>query len=325
MQPDPLADVVRSLKLTGGVFLEAEFTAPWAVVSKVSEEDCRPFMPMPRQLIAYHVVTEGEMLVTRGASEHVARAGEILFLPCNATIEMSSERGLEPAFGDDLVLPAQGDGLATMRFGGDGARTRILCGFIASQTGPTALLNTLPDLLIIRIEAVATLRWLEASIAMAARELAIGRISAAAVMNQLSELLLVEALRAYLETGEHPDGWLAGMADPRIAAALARIHNALSDPPGIEDLAREAGMSRSAFTDKFSSLLGMGPGRYTLTQRIAAAETLLSETTLSAAEIGYRVGYEAPEAFSRAFKRETGLAPADWRIAQRRKAAEPPD
>lgn len=314
MPSDPLTDIVRSLKLTGGVFLEGEFTAPWAIESKVTAEDCQPFMLVPHQVIAYHVVTAGEMIVSLdGDEEYVAKVSDVVFLASNALHTLSSERGLPTAVGDDLVLPPAEGRLATIRFGGGGALTRILCGFIASDSGPCPLLDTLPEILIIAIEDIATLNWLEASIAMAARELAAGRVSSSAVMAQLSELLLVEALRAYLETEKHPKGWLAGMADPQIARTLAHIHHSISNPASIEDLTEEAGMSRSAFVQTFSEIIGMSPGRYALSQRMKIAESLLRETDLTTSQIAYRTGYSAPEAFSRAFKRETGISPAEWR------------
>jgi len=314
MPTDPLTDIVRSLKLTGGVFLEGEFTAPWAIESKITAEDCRPFMPVPHQLVAYHVVTDGEMIVAlENGQEHVARAGEVALLPTNALHTISSESGLQATVGDDLVLPPAEDRLASIRFGGGGAKTRILCGFIASESGPCPMLDTLPETLIIAIEDIATLNWLEASIAMAARELTAGRVSSSAVMAQLSELLLIEALRAYLETEKHQNGWLAGMANPRIAHALVRIHQSFANPASIEDLAEETGMSRSAFVQAFSEIIGISPGRYALFQRMKIAETLLGETDLTTSEIANRTGYDAPEAFSRAFKRETGISPIKWR------------
>ncbi len=321
MHNDPLTDIVRSLDLGGGIFLDAEFTAPWAISAHVTEEDCRPFMPMPRQVIAYHVITEGEAIVSlddrEGYREHYrAKGGDVVFLPCNALHVLASEPGQSLVSGDDLLLPAGADRLARIKFGGGGARTRILCGFIASKAGPSRLLDTLPELLVIGIGNLATLRWIEASIAKAAQELTAGRVAAGAVMAQLTELLLIEALRAHLEDAPRPSGWLAGMADPRVGRALARIHAGLASPPPVTALADAAGMSRSSFVTHFTEIMGVGPQRYMLDQRIEAARLLLRDTELGMAEVAYRVGYDAPEAFSRAFKRETGRSPADWRAAQ---------
>ena len=316
---DPLTDIVRSLKLAGGVFLEADLRAPWSIAAKITEEDCQPFMPVPHQIIAYHVVTSGQMLVeTDDGVQLVAKAGEVVFLPSNPMHKLSSDAGLPPTLGDDLVLPPNGDGLAQIRIPGHGTQTTLLCGFISSSAGPNALLNSLPELLIIPIEKLTTRRWLEASIAIAAQELTSGRLSSTAMTAQLSELLLVEALRAHLETEDRPKGWLAAMADPKIAQALSLIHSAEGAVPQIEELAGQVGMSRTAFAKVFSELIGVSPGRYALTHRMSTAQLMLRDTNYSTYEIAFSCGYESSEAFSRAFKRETGLAPTEWRREQAR-------
>ena len=321
MLNDPLTDIVASLDLTGAVFLRAEFTAPWAITSHVTEDDCRPFMPVPRQLIAYHVVTEGEAIVSldQGAGykvHHRARAGDIVFLPSNAVHVLAGATGGRPVCGDDLILPAGKDGLVRIAYGGGGDLTRILCGFMASDAGPNPLVDMLPELLVTSIESLETRRWVESSVAMAAREFASGRMSSNAVVASLCRLLLVEALRSHLEKGHASRGALYALAHPRMSRALARIHAGLAGPLRVEDLAAEVGMSRSAFVDRFTEVVGVGPRRYVLSQRMEAAAQLLRDTGLNMAEVAHRVGYDAPEAFSRAFKREMGHAPADWRLLQ---------
>ncbi|MEM9341783.1 MAG: AraC family transcriptional regulator [Pseudomonadota bacterium] len=320
MSTDPLSDIVRSLNLTGAVFLQADLTAPWAISAHVTEDDCRPFMPIPRQVIAFHVVVEGDVLLSMddgaGYRPHrTVRAGEVIFLPHNPGHVLASGTGLVPHCGDDLLLPGGDDALVRIRHGGGGAQTRLLCGFVASDSGATPLLDTLPEVLVIGIESLATRQWIEASALMAAREFTEGRLTHKGSMARLSDLLLTEALRAHIEQSPEPPGWLGGIAHPNIGRALARIHAALDDPPTVEDLAHEAGMSRSAFVERFTEAMGASPRRYILTQRMELAAALLNDG-VPVAQIAARVGYEAPEAFSRAFKREVGLAPADWRSAQ---------
>ena len=291
---DPLSEIVGSLDLTGAVFLKAEFTAPWAITSHVTEEDCRPFMPVPRQVIGYHVVTEGEATVSldQGAGyevHHRAKAGDIVFLPSNAMHVLASATGGRPICGDDLILPADKDGLLRIEHGGGGDRTRVLCGFMASNSGRNPLIGMLPELLVTSIESLETRQWVEASVSMAARDFASGRLASGAVVAGLCRLLLVEALRGYLEQGHAARGALGAIAHPRMSRALARI------------------------VDRFTEVVGAGPRRYILAQRMETAALLLRDTDLTMAEIAHRVGYDAPEAFSRAFKRERGQTPAEWR------------
>lgn len=310
---DPLSDIVRSLELEGGVFLEAEFTAPWAIKAQVTEEDCKPFLPVPKQVIAYHVVTEGKALLSTPERELWAQAGDVVIYPANNLHILASAPSVPAVSGDDLLLPEGENGLVRIRHGGGGPRTRILCGFLASHAAPSPLIETLPDVLVVALGDVATLNWVEASIAIAARELTTGRVAAGGMMSRLSELLMIESLRAYLERTPKAEGWLAGMADQRIARALARIHGDMKAPPAVTELATLAGMSRSAFVDRFSDVVGAAPRRYLLDQRMQAARLLLKDTSLGLSEIALRVGYDAPESFSRAFKREIGRTPAEFR------------
>ncbi len=293
-------------------------TAPWAITAHVTEEDCRPYIPIPTQVIAYHVVTEGSALVSLdsgvGYREHFrAQPGDVIVLPANPMHVLASDLGHGLVSGDDILFADEDQGLVQIRHGGGGARTQILCGFIASNSGPNPLLETLPEVLIVNIADLPTRRWIEASIAIASHESGSRRMSSQSVVAQLSELLLVEALSAYLETATRPAGWLAGMSDPRIAPALAYIHETLAEPPQVTELAAKVGLSRSAFVDRFTEVMGVSPRRYAMTHRMQTAEMLLRDTELAMAEIAYRVGYNAPEAFSRAFKRETGKSPLDWR------------
>ncbi|MEO1138978.1 MAG: AraC family transcriptional regulator [Pseudomonadota bacterium] len=324
MKRDPLTDIVGSLDLTGAIFLSAEFTAPWAIKAHVTEEDCKPFMSYPDHVIGYHIVTEGELIVSldtsSGYKEHCrVGPGDVIFLPSNTMHLLANGTGRRPIYGHNLLLPSNPDGLMRISHGGGGDRTRMLCGFIGSNAGPNPLFDALPELLVIGIESLETRTWIEASVAMAARELASGRQASDMVASALCRILLVEALRTHIETNPTLTGWLRGMSHPRIAQALARIHADMANPPRVETLAKQVGMSRSSFVDRFTEVMGVGPRRYMLTQRISAAKLLLRETELPTAAVGFRVGYDAPEAFSRAFKKEAGLAPAAWRAAQNRK------
>lgn len=328
MRLDPLTDIVRSLDLEGAVFLRADFTAPWAINSRVTEQDCKPFMPIPRRIIAYHLITEGEAVVSLdtspGYKEHYrAKPGDVIFLPSNPVHVLASGTGQRPVSSEDLHLPVSGNGLMRLTHGGGGDRTRMLCGFIGSNGVPNPLLDTLPELLVISIESLETRSWIEASVAMAARELASKRCSSDMVASGLCRILLIEALRTHIETSPTPVGWLSGMAHPRIARALARIHADVADPPRVDDLAKLVGMSRSSFVDRFTEVMGMGPRKYVLAQRISVAKSLLRDSELPTAAIAFRVGYNAPEAFSRAFKKETGCSPGGWRSVQKRKLCDP--
>src|SRR5260221_6575475 len=118
---DPLSDVLRAVRLTGGVFLDARFTAPWSISSRLMAEDCRAFITAPAQIIAYHVVIKGRLLIAvEGAPAIEVAAGEIVMIPRNEAHRLASAPGLPPMDGRRLVPPSAEGGLAQIRHGGGG-------------------------------------------------------------------------------------------------------------------------------------------------------------------------------------------------------------
>lgn len=312
---DPLSQVLRAVRLTGGVFLDVRMTAPWSVLSQLTAQDCAPLLAQPAQLIFYHVLLTGEMLLdVAGEPTMHVRAGEVVLLPHNDMHQLSSEPGIPPIPGSSLIQPSPAGGLARVVHGGGGALTHLVCGFLGSEEAYNPLLAALPRLLKLDLRAGTSREWIEASMRFAAGELVEGRLASSSVMSRLSEVLLVEAVRQYAESlGEVDAGWLRGLLDAQIGRALALIHNDLAAPWSAATLAKEVAMSRSAFMERFSALVGIPPIRYLTVWRLQSARLHLKETRRSIAQIAHAVGYDSEEAFSRAFKREYGLAPAHWR------------
>jgi AraC-like DNA-binding protein len=312
---DALSDVLRSIRLRGGVFLDARFTAPWAVSSYLTAEDCLPILASPAHLIGYHFLIEGRMLVSVAGEPAVeVRAGEIVLIPRNDTHVLASEPGLAPVDGHGLVQPAADGGLARVDYGGGGESVRMVCGFLGCEDVYNPLIASLPRLLTIDMQEATSRDLIEASLRFAAGELVEGRLAASGVLSRLSELLLVEAVRRYADgIGEQQSGWLNGLRDPSVGRALALMHQNIAAPWTAETLAKEVALSRSAFTDRFTTLVGIPPIRYLTSWRMETAKLQLRETAKSIAQVAYTVGYESEEAFSRAFKREVGVSPAPWR------------
>jgi len=309
---------MRSIRLKGGVFLDARFSAPWAVSSYVTSEDCGPILAKPSQMIAYHLLLQGSMMVSVNADPAIeVSAGELVVLPRNDVHVLASAQGIAPCDGHHLIQLAPDGGLARIDYGGGGEPAHMICGFLGCDDFYNPLIAALPCLLTIDVREAASRGLIEASMAFAAGEIFAGRLASSDVLSRLSELLLIEAIRRYAEQeGERQTGWLKGLRDPRIGRALALMHEKIAAAWTVEDLAKQVGMSRSAFVDRFGALVGMPPNRYLTSWRMETAKLQLRETTKSVSQIAYMIGYESEEAFSRAFKREIGLAPALWREQQ---------
>ena len=136
------------------------------------------------------------------------------------------------------------------------------------------------------------------------------------MLAKLSELLFLEAVRRYAEAlPDDQTGWLAGLREPYVGRALALLHGDVTRRWTVEDLGREVGLSRSALADRFIRLIGQPPMHYLAHWRMQIATQKLRHTNASLAQVAETVGYDSEAAFSRAFKKAFGSAPATWRRA----------
>ena len=311
---NPLSDVLRSMRLTGGIFLHGEFTAPWCVASQVGPHDCEPCGTVPRNIIAYHYVAKGGMqLRVPDRADLQLGAGEIVLLPRNDPHVLASASGLPVVNVDDLAVPAPSGGLARIAYGGGGAETEFYCGFLGNDTPGDVLLSTLPPVLHLKVPE-PTGEWIGSTFRFAELALAGGGERSAVVLGRLAELLFEEAVHGHVAAlPPEEKGWLAGLRDPWIGRALALMHERPDRHWTAEILAAEVGLSRSAFAARFTGLIGDPPMRYLGKWRMQLAARRLVETREPVARIAFEAGYESEAAFNRAFKRNFGTPPATWR------------
>jgi AraC-like DNA-binding protein len=198
-----------------------------------------------------------------------------------------------------------------MRFGGGGDRTQIAYSAMQVDAPLTArLIEELPDL--IRVDA-----WddseagaFQTVLRMLAREAEGVQPGGEAVMTRLADVLVIQVLRWWLRgTDMAATGWLAALRDPHVGRALSRMHARPDRDWTLVELARQANMSRSAFAERFTMLVGEPPMHYLAAWRMQQAHSELTRTTDSIASISSRVGYSSEAAFSRAFKRHHGATP----------------
>jgi AraC-like DNA-binding protein len=228
---------------------------------------------------------------------------------------MGSDLRLPPVAGRDIIQPPKDGGLFSIHHGGDGRRTRMVCGYLgcASAVG-NPVISTLPTLVKLNVEQGGAAEWIRSTFQYAAEEVSAGRPGSETVLSKLSELLFVEAVRRYAESlPEGRTGWFAGLREPHVARALALLHGNIARRWTVDDLGREAGLSRSALADRFIRLIGVPPMHYLANWRMQVATQKLRNTNASLAQIAEIVGYDSEAAFSRAFKKAFGAAPATWR------------
>jgi AraC-like DNA-binding protein len=312
---DAFSDVLRVIRLSGGVFLEAHLTAPWCMKGRLSPDDCKAFQVTPSVVIASHYVASGTMkLQVEGEEVMEVRAGELVLLPHNDAHAFGSDVTVPPFSQPDEVKAKAAGEFSRIELGGGGEPTQLLCGYLGSDYAFGPLLSSLPPVLKIDLRATPSGSWIESSFRFAISQIAAGRVGSTTVIAKLSELLFVEAVSHYI-AGLPADrqGWLAGLRDPHIGRALTLLHANPAKAWSAEALAVEVGMSRSGFAERFTTLVGQPPMQYLAFWRMQLAGQRLRESRDTIAQVGFSVGYESEAAFSRAFKREFGDSPAAWR------------
>src|SRR5215475_4197743 len=214
---DALSNVLSVAHLNGGVFLEAEFTEPWCVAAQMSPALCAPFLPATAHLIPYHYVVDGELWVAaEGEAAHKLQRGDLVLFPRNAAHGIGSDLGLPAVKAGEIIVPSSSGALHSIRHGGGGAATRMVCGYLGSDSAHgNPVLATLPAAMTLRVDTTGPAEWIRATFRYAASELASGRPGSETVLAKVSELLFVEAVRHYVEKlPADQTGWLAGLRDP---------------------------------------------------------------------------------------------------------------
>ena len=302
---DPLGETLHLLRLTGTLYCRSELTAPWGI-------DMPPF----EGHMMFHVVTAGHCwLEAEGEQPRLLQQGSLALVPRGNghSIRSSPTGDLVPLF--DIPVEKVSDRYEIMRYGGAGELTQLTCGVVRfDHVAGRELVALLPGVLQIDSWNDDEESWLQSTLRFIAREAREPRPGGETVITHLADILIIQAIRAWIDSAPETErGWLAALRDKQIGTALAAIHRAPEKNWTVESLAREVGMSRSGFSARFTSLVGDSAKRYLTHWRMQLARLQLQESSDSLAVLAERFGYQSEAAFSRAFKREFGVAPGSVR------------
>ncbi|HET7849735.1 MAG TPA: AraC family transcriptional regulator [Pseudolabrys sp.] len=323
MTADVLSEVLSAIRLTGSVFFDVTAASPWVAEAPASAEIADAVRPGAQHAIEYHVITRGSCwisIVDGAPFEPVQlQEGDIAVIPHGEPHVVSSAPGMrsEPDTAshrrpkDDSDLPFK------LRTGAESPiDAHLICGFFTCDVRPfNPLIEALPRFMRIgRNTSAATDALIAHFLRLASVENAGKRAGAQSVLNKLSELLFIEAIRTFMDRLTSTNtGWLSGLRDPLVGRALALLHAEPARPWTLEELAAEAGASRSALVGRFTQLMGYPPMQYLTRWRMQLAARRLSERGVKVAAVAQEIGYESEAAFSRAFKKFSGRSPSEWR------------
>ncbi|MCW5623712.1 MAG: AraC family transcriptional regulator [Burkholderiales bacterium] len=328
---DPLSDVLRSVRLRGSVFFHVTCRDQWSALAAPSHEMGPAVMPGAEHVIEYHLFVKGEgWIAVDGEPPLRLREGDIVMLPHGDEHVVSSAPGLAPIEKGDWLFRVIDDPKpipVTYRGGmfqagvglpAEEASTILVCGFIACDLRPfNPLINALPRLMHLPAEGVRP--WVAPMLEHAAAESGERRAGGTALLQRVSEMVFVDGARRYLDAlPPEAQGWLGALRDRQIGRVIGMMHSDPAEPWTLEELGQRVGLSRSTLHERFVALAGIAPMQYLTNWRMQCGARLLRERHSSVAAVAQEVGYDSEAAFSRAFKRATGLPPAAWRRAQRR-------
>jgi AraC-like DNA-binding protein len=324
---DALSEALKTVRMTGAIFFHAECAAPWGFVVPSVANVQHVLSPGTERLVNYNLVTEGKALARFSNGDEVTlRPGDLTILPHGDahTVSNGSPRTfIDSAAGLADIL--QGGG-SMMRFGEGGEITRFICGFFGCERSADRLfLAGLPRLIQINIREHPGSAWLETAIRHLVSEAESDRPGRSVLLSRMAESLFIDALRCYMEQlPSDQTGWLAGARDPIVGSILALLHRDPANDWTLDALARAVGSSRSVIAKRFDRFIGDSPMAYLGRWRLELGARQLRATAKPVIQIAAEVGYESEAAFNRAFKREFGLPPAQYRRRQAN-GTPPPD
>ena len=313
---DVLSGVLRTIRLEGALFLNADMHAPWCFKVPPGTVMAPMLRPGAGRLAMCHFVLQGNCWAQpEGGEPLYAKAGEVIAVPHGDSHVLGS--GLQHAAVDiDHVVRPRVPEFERIRYGGDGEPTLLVCSWFAYEGDrPNPLMANLPRLFATPLRSRPAGPWIERSIDFVLRDAASRTPGSEMVAAKVAEVMFAEVLRGYIESmPASTPGWIAGLRDPHVSRCLALMHGEPARNWTVQVLAQQVNISRSVLAERFTGLVGVAPMHYLARWRMILAAGMLRNGQVNLARVAEGVGYESEAAFNRAFKREYGVSPGAWRL-----------
>lgn len=306
---DLLSDILSKMQLSGTLYFRTSFTSPWSIK-----------VPSFENVSRFHFAHKGRCLVrvAQEAAPVLLEQGDLIIIMRGASHNLYCDPTTEhqSMLLDDVVKQSGFNGKGALVYGdlGTDHETQLICGHFAFEKNANhLLLDALPPYIHIKQYGEAAGNWMEQTLKVIGSEAGRDQMGSSLIALKMSEIIFAQALRTYINSQGNDQPVLAGFADPKISRVLSAIHNDPSSKWTLENLAAIAGMSRTAFSNRFSQTMTVPPLNYITQWRMHVARQNLASTNEAIIEIAENVGYHSEAAFSRVFKKHYKKAPATYR------------
>lgn len=297
MDTDVLTETLHGFGMSGVFYAVSELAAPWGIAMP----------PLPGTMV-FHLLTCGAAVIEVEGERVDVRPGDLLLVPHGTGHSIIDSTGSTPVPLFDLPRIEQTERYERVRVPGPGERSELVCGAVSfTGLGVQRLVRSLPPVL--RAGRDGDSGWQRAALDVIAAESRHPQPGSDVVTARLADVLVVQAVRAWLASAGPDRGWVAGLRDPLLGRALSVFHADPAAPCSLESLARAAGMSRSAFAARFTDVMGEAAIGYVTGWRMDLAARLVQQQSLPLSRVAERVGYRSEAAFNRAFRRAHGQTP----------------
>ncbi len=304
---DLLSGILSIMKMSGTLYFRTSFTAPWGVD-----------VPPHQNVIRFHYVHRGRCFarLDDGGKALCLEQGDLVLITRGAQHILSDPEDARVSTLDTVVEDAGFTGRGALVVGDpeNGHETQLICGHFAFDPDARhVLLDSLPTFVHVKEYGEASPDWLDSSLNMIGSEVGREKFGGDLIALKLSEIICAQAIRHYVENEGKARPGLAGFTDTHIRTALVALHENPGNSWSVEGLARIAGMSRTAFSNRFNELIGTSPMNYLIDWRMQLARQLLTDTEQPIIDIAMKTGYQSEAAFGRVFKKHFDMPPAGFR------------
>ena len=302
---DPLAEALHFLRMSGAFYCRSDLTADWGLT----------LPPMPGYLWFHVIASGGGWLETDEADPILLQPGDFALVPHGEGHRLRSAPGVPAPDVLELDLEQISDRYEILRHGEGGAPTTLVCGAVRfDHPAARNLVELLPAVILVEPSSTPQHERMRSTLRLMAEEARELRPGSEAVITRLADILVIQALRSWIETDPAAQtGWLGALQDRQVGRAMSLIHRDPARAWTVGSLARELAMSRSALAARFTELAGEPVMHYVTRWRMQLALDMLHDEGASVAQLASRLGYKSEAAFSRAFKRVVGVSPGSVR------------